>query len=86
MGTVTPIAEARARREQPAEAVRKALDFTRTPNLAFIMAMLEAMPRKQRGPILARVMGMAERCPGCEATQEAGRIAAYLTFAMQEGR
>jgi hypothetical protein len=86
MGTVTPIAEARAKRQQAPEAVRKALDFTRTPALAFIMAMLEPMARKDRGLILARVMGMAERCTDCEATQEAGRIAAYLTFAMQEDR
>lgn len=86
MGTVTPIADARAKRQQPSEAVRKALAFERTPALAFIMAMLERMPRKDRGPILARVMGMAERMPDCDATQEAGRIATYLTFAMQEGR
>lgn len=81
--TVTSLSDFRAIRE--AEAAAKPTNpalapITRTPELALIMALYDQLPRKYVGLALCKVMQMAERLPDCEASQEAGRIAALLAL------
>lgn len=77
MGTVTYMDDFRA---QPAP-IGPVPSITRTPELALIMALYQAVPHKYRGPALCKVMALAEHCPDCDASQEAGRIAALLSGA-----
>ncbi|WP_230629340.1 hypothetical protein [Sphingomonas sp. Leaf37] len=73
---------------QPDAKPTPPLNFTRSPALLLVMALYEQMPRKYRGPALTKVMQAAERCPDCEASQEAANVAALLTLALsaKEGR
>lgn len=68
------------RRPQPAPEPNLMAGIARTPELALIMALYAELPRKYRGVALAKVMLMSERQPNCEASQQAGRIAAVLAL------
>lgn len=78
MGTVINLAAHRASK-QPAQVPRKP-DFARTPEMAFILALVGSLPAKQRSRVLLQVMMMSERAPDCEASQDAGYLAAMMNF------
>ncbi len=80
MGIVLKMADFK-RQPEPQPTPDPIASITRTPALALIMALYEQLPRKVTGPALCTVMMMAERQPACEASQEAGRIAALLALA-----
>ncbi|CAH0496620.1 hypothetical protein [Novosphingobium sp. CECT 9465] len=78
MGTVINLAAHRAAK-QPVSEPRKP-DFTRTPEMAFILALVGSLPAKQRSRVLLQVMMMSERTPDCEASRDAGYLAAMMNF------
>lgn len=78
MGTVIDLAAHRDSKP-PAPKLRKP-DFTRTPEMAFILALVGTLPAKQRSRVLLHVMMMSEKAPDCEASQEAGYLAAMMNY------
>lgn len=74
MGNVISLDAARAARIPQPEPIK----LTRTPELAFILAMIQELPRRTRHRVFFHVMTMAERCPDCDASKEAAEIARQL--------
>lgn len=74
MGQVLDLQAARAARTPLVEKPT----VSRTPELAFILAIVAGMPRRERNRVFGKVLSMAEACPDCETSQEAGQLALSL--------
>jgi hypothetical protein len=57
------------------------IGVTRTPELAFILGIMDALPDDVRRLALCRVMQIGERAPSCEASQAAANLAAMIALA-----
>lgn len=52
----------------------------RTPELAFVLAIVDALPNAARRKVRATIMDVAEVNPDCEAAQQAANLAFLLTI------
>lgn len=76
MGTVTNLADHRESKEG-ARSVR-APEMTRSVELAFALAIIGSLPKRTRQKALWTVAVMGERCPDCETSVAAAKIAKAL--------
>lgn len=83
MGTVTDLNSFRARTMPDAAEAPLIAPITRTPELAIILALLDALPMKTVRAVARKTSQIADRCPDCAVSQEAARIAAIVTVARE---
>lgn len=81
MGTVTKLADYRSAKQRKQEAPPPAIPIPeRTAELAFVLAIVDALSPAARRKALRTVVAMGDRCPNCEASQRAANLAACLTL------
>ena len=71
------VIELAAHRNKQGDAQRTG-GLTRTPELAFVLAIVKALPADTRERVLATVAELGRAFPDCEAAQEAREIAGRL--------